>query len=283
MYKIISNEEINTNVYKIVIESPLIALKFKPGEYAIVMANKDSERIPLTIVDVDNDNITMIYQVVGASTLELSHMSDNVYSLVGPLGNPSELIKEDLANKNILLVGGGIGIAAIYPQAKYFYEHGANVDIVYGVKTKDLVIMEDDLKNVSSNLIISTDDGSYGLHGNVVDAIKTLNKTYDVCVSIGPMIMMKYVSLYTKTINLRTIVSLNPVMVDGTGMCGACRILVNNEVKFACIDGPEFDGHLVDFDLAIKRLNIYKTEEGRAYLKEQEGSSHHGGCGNCGD
>ena len=283
MYKILNNKKLNDSIYQLDIEAPIVASKYMPGQYVIVMANSDSERIPLTIYDVNGDTVSLIYQVVGASTLELSKVRDNLYALVGPLGNPSELVNTDLKAKNILLVCGGVGSAAIYPQAKYFKAHGSNVDIIYGAKNKDALIIEDELMKVSNNLYLCTDDGSVGFKGNVVEMLKTLDNSYDVCVAIGPMVMMKYVSLYTKEINLKTIVSMNPIMVDGTGMCGACRLVVNNEVRFACVDGPEFDGHQVDFDLAIKRMNMYKTTEGKKYLEELEGNTHHGGCGNCGD
>lgn len=283
MYKILNNKKLNDSIYQLDIEAPIVASKFMPGQYVIVMANSVSERIPLTIYDVNGDTVSLIYQVVGASTLELSKVKDNLYALVGPLGNPSELVNTDLKDKNILLVCGGVGSAAIYPQAKYFKAYGSNVDIIYGAKNKDALIIEDELMKVSNKLYLCTDDGSVGFKGNVVDMLKTLDNSYDVCVAIGPMVMMKYVSLYTKEINLKTIVSMNPIMVDGTGMCGACRLIVNDEVKFACVDGPEFDGHQVDFDLAIKRMNMYKTTEGKKYLEELEGNTHHGGCGNCGD
>ena len=283
MYKIINNKKLNDSIYQLDIEAPIVASKFTPGQYVIVMANSDSERIPLTIYDVNGDIVSLIYQVVGASTLELSKVKDSLYALVGPLGNPSELVNTDLKDKKILLVCGGVGSAAIYPQAKYFKAHSANVDIIYGAKNKDVLIIEDELKSVSNNLYLCTDDGSVGFNGNVVDMLKTLDNNYDVCVTIGPMIMMKYVCEYTKTKGLKTIASMNPIMIDGTGMCGACRLIVNNEVKFACVDGPEFDGHQVDFDLAIKRMNMYKTTEGKKYLEELEGNTHHGGCGNCGD
>ena len=283
MYKVLNNKKLNDTIYQMDIEAPLVAKKFLPGQFVVVMASVDSERIPLTIYDVNGDIVSIIYQVVGASTLELSKVSDSIYAILGPLGNPSELVNVDLKNKKILLVCGGVGSAAIYPQAKYFSEHGAIVDVIYGAKTKDILILKDEFESVTDNLYICTDDGTEGFNGNVVDMMKTLDMSYDVCVTIGPMIMMKYVCEYTKNINLKTIASMNPIMVDGTGMCGACRLIVNNEVKFACVDGPEFDGHKIDFDLAIKRMKMYKTTEGKKYLEALEGKTHHGGCGNCGD
>ena len=183
-------------------------------------------------------------------------------------------------------MAGGVGTAPVYPQVKWLHEHGIEADVIIGAKTKELVIMEDKFKAVSGNLYITTDDGSYGRSGMVTKVIDDLltneGKSYDHCVSIGPMIMMKFCCLTTKKYNLKTIVSMNPIMVDGTGMCGACRVMVGDEVKFACVDGPEFDGHKIDFDAAMKRQAMYKTEEGRALLKLREGDTHHGGCGNCG-
>ena len=192
---------------------------------------------------------------------------------------------DDLKKKNILFVAGGLGTAPVYPQVKWLHEQGVDADVIVGAKTKDLIIMEDEMKAVAGNLYITTDDGSYGRSGmvtKVIDDLYAEGKQYDVCITIGPMIMMKFVCLLTKKFNLKTIVSMNPIMVDGTGMCGACRLTVGDQVKFACVDGPEFDGHLVNFDEAMKRQQIYKTAEGRKYLAIKEGDTHHGGCGNCG-
>ncbi len=213
---------------------------------------------------------------------------DYFRDFVGPLGRPSELCEEEIASlkqKRILFVAGGVGTAPVYPQVKWLKEQGVAADVIVGAKTKDILIMEEEMKAVAGNLYITTDDGSYGRSGMVTKVIQDLvdeGKQYDVCIAIGPMIMMKFVCRLTKELNLPTVVSLNPIMVDGTGMCGACRVLVGGEVKFACVDGPEFDGHLVDFDNAMKRQQQYKTEEGRAMLRLQEGDTHHGGCGNCG-
>lgn len=285
MYKIISNKEIAENIFKIVVEAPLVVNNAKPGQFAIVMATSSSERVPLTIVDMDKDagTFSMIYAVVGASTLELSKTSGEVFGVVGPLGKHSEFVDNNVSGKRYVLVAGGIGMAPLYPQAKYLHEHGAKVDIIYGARKKELFILTDILDEVCDNITYVTDDGSFGEKGLVTDVLKTRNNMYDEAIVIGPMIMMKFTSLVTKEMNLKTTVSLNPIMVDGTGMCGACRVTVDGKVKFACVDGPEFDGHKIDFDAAIKRMNIYKTEEGRLYLKEKEGASHHGGCGNCGD
>ena len=214
---------------------------------------------------------------------------DYFHDFVGPLGKASDLCYEDideLKKKSIIFVAGGLGTAPVYPQVKWLHEHGVDADVIIGAKTKDLLIYEDEMKAVAANLYVTTDDGSYGRSGMVTktltDLVKEEGKQYNHCVAIGPMIMMKFVCLTTKELNIPTIVSMNPIMVDGTGMCGACRLTVGGQVKFACVDGPEFDGHLVDFDQAMKRQAIYKTAEGRAFLKLQEGDTHHGGCGNCG-
>ena len=212
---------------------------------------------------------------------------DYFHDFVGPLGCPSELTKEDLDSlkqKKILFVAGGVGTAPVYPQVKWLHENGIEADVIVGAKNKDLLILEEEMKAVAGNLYVTTDDGSYGRSGMVTQVIKDLyaeGKKYDVCVAIGPMIMMKFVCLQTKELGLPTIVSLNPIMVDGTGMCSACRVSVGGKTKFACVDGPEFDGHEVDFNEAMLRQQIYKTEEGRAFLKAKEGETHHGGCGNC--
>ena len=251
-------------------------------------------RIPLTICDYDREqgNITIVFQTVGASTERMAGLKtgDSFCDVVGPLGNPSDFVKEDLEvlkNKKYLFVAGGVGTAPVYPQVKWLKEHGIEADVIMGSKTKDLLILEEEMKAVSGTLYVTTDDGSYERKGMVTEVIKDLvqnqGKKYDVCVAIGPMIMMKFVCLLTKELGLPTIVSLNPIMVDGTGMCGACRVTVGDKVKFACVDGPEFDGHAVNFDEAMKRQQMYRTEEGRALLKLREGDTHHGGCGQCSD
>jgi ferredoxin--NADP+ reductase len=259
-----------------------------------VKADEVGERIPLTICDYDREagTITIVFQPIGASTEKFARLQtgDSFRDFVGPLGCPSELCLEEsleeVKNKKILFVAGGVGTAPVYPQVKWLHEHGVDADVIIGAKTKDLVIMEDKFKAVVGNLYITTDDGSYGRSGMVTkvidDLISNEGKTYDHCVAIGPMIMMKFCCLTTKKYDLKTVVSMNPIMVDGTGMCGACRVIVGDEVKFACVDGPEFDGHQIDFDAAMKRQAMYKTEEGRALLKLREGDTHHGGCGNCG-
>ena len=292
MYKILKAEKLAEKIYLMDVEAPRISKYCEPGQFIIAKIDEAGERIPLTICDYDREKgtITIVFQIVGASTEKMSKLQagDAFRDFTGPLGCASEFVKEDieeLKNKKMLFVAGGVGTAPVYPQVKWLCEHGIQVDVIVGAKNKDLLILEEEMKAVAGNLYITTDDGSYERKGMVTDVIKDLvnnqGKKYDVCVAIGPMIMMKFVCLLTKELNIPTIVSLNPIMVDGTGMCGACRVSVGGEVKFACVDGPEFDGHLVNFDEAMKRQQMYKTEEGRALLKIQEGDTHHGGCGNC--
>ena len=275
------------------IEAPRVAKAGKPGQFIIVKPDEKGERIPLTICDLDAEKgtVTIVFQTVGASTEEMAKYNEGDYfqDFVGPLGVPSELVDEDveeLKKKNILFIAGGVGTAPVYPQVKYLHSKGIKADVIVGARSKNIAILQDEMKEVAGNFYLATDDGSSGYKGLVTDKLKDLvqkeGKKYDKVIAIGPMIMMKFVCLLTKELNIPTIVSLNPIMVDGTGMCGACRVLVGNEVKFACVDGPEFDGHLVDFDRAMKRQAMYKTEEGRAKLKVEEGATHHGGCGHCG-
>lgn len=291
MYKIVEAKKLSDNICQMVVEAPRVAKKCMPGQFLIVRTKENSERIALTICDYDREKgtITIVFQTVGASTTEMSTLKtgDSFHDVVGPLGLASELTEksvDELKNMKILFVAGGVGTAPVYPQVKWLKEQGASADVIVGAKTKDILILEDEMKAVAGNLYITTDDGSYGRSGMVTKVIEDLyaeGKKYDLCVAIGPMIMMKFVCKLTKELGLKTIVSMNPIMVDGTGMCGACRIIVGDEVKFACVDGPEFDGHLVDFDGAMKRSQMYKTEEGRKLLALQEGDTHHGGCGNC--
>ena len=292
MYKIIQKEVLSENIFSITIYAPRVAEKCLPGQFVIVRADDKGERIPLTICDYNRENgtVTLVVQIVGASTLKLSRLNENdgVEDIVGPLGVPSEIVTADdefLKNKNIVFVAGGVGTAPVYPQVKYLSERGYKFDVIIGAKSKNIVILEDEMKRYAKNVYVCTDDGSYGFKGLVTDKLSELTESgekYDICVAIGPVIMMKFVSKLTEKLGIEQIVSMNPVMVDGTGMCGACRLTVGNEVKFACVDGPEFDGHKVDFDECMKRMTLYKTEEGRAFLKEKEGGSHHGGCGFCG-
>lgn len=291
MYKIVRAEELTTNIFLMEVEAPRVAKSCLPGQFVIVRMDEEGERIPLTICDYDAEKgtVTIVFQTVGASTQMMASLKtgDAFHDFVGPLGCASEFVKEDLEvlkNKKMLFVAGGVGTAPVLPQVKWLKQHGIDADVIVGSKTKDLLILEEEMKKYAGTLYVTTDDGSYGRSGMVTQVIKDLvaeGKKYDVCVAIGPMIMMKFVCLLTKELEIPTIVSLNPIMVDGTGMCGACRVTVGGKTKFACVDGPEFDGHLVDFDEAMKRQQIYKTAEGRAYLKEKEGDTHHGGCGNC--
>ncbi|MBQ9862884.1 MAG: sulfide/dihydroorotate dehydrogenase-like FAD/NAD-binding protein [Lachnospiraceae bacterium] len=291
MYQILKARELTTNIYEMIVKAPRVAKSCLPGQFVIVRANEDSERIPLTICDYDRNEgtITIVFQIVGAGTSFMANLKegDSFHDFVGPLGCPSEFCTEsieELKKKSIVFVAGGVGTAPVYPQVKWLKENGVNADVIVGSKTKDLLILEDEMKAVAGNLYVTTDDGSYGRSGMVTKTLQDLvdeGKHYDVCVAIGPMIMMKFVCKLTKELNIPTVVSLNPIMVDGTGMCGACRVTVGDKVKFACVDGPEFDGHLVNFDEAMKRQTLYKTEEGRKYLEAKEGATHHGGCGNC--
>ncbi len=293
MYKIVKKSELTSNIVLMEVQAPRAAKSCEPGQFVIVRTDETSERIPLTICDYNREagTITIVFQTIGAGTTIMAELKegDSFHDFVGPLGCPSEFIKTDLNSlkeKKILFVAGGVGCAPVYPQVKWLHERGIDADVIVGSKTKDLLILEEEMKAVAGNLYITTDDGSYGRKGMVTQVIQDLvneGKQYDVCVAIGPMIMMKFVCLLTKELQIPTIVSLNPIMVDGTGMCGACRVTVGDKVKFACVDGPEFDGHAVNFDEAMRRQQIYKTAEGRALLKATEGETHHGGCGNCND
>ena len=292
MYKIQEAEMLANNIYRMVVEAPRVAQHCLPGQFVIVKADEEGERIPLTICDYDREagTITIVFMPIGESTKKMKDLKagDAFMDFVGPLGQPSEFCSEDieeLKKKKILFVGGGVGAAPVYPQVKWLHEHGVDADVIIGSKTKDMLILEKEMEAVSGNYYPCTDDGSYGHAGMVTTMVEELvekGNKYDVCIAIGPMIMMKFVCLLTKKLGIPTVVSMNPIMVDGTGMCGACRLHVGDEIKFACVDGPEFDGHLVNFDEAMKRQQMYKTQEGRAMLKLQEGDTHHGGCGQCG-
>jgi len=292
MYEITEKRQLGEAIVMMKVKAERVAKSCLPGQFVIVKMDEIGERIPLTICDYEraSGTVTIVFQIVGASTYRMADMKegDSFRDFVGPLGKRCEWIdevKEGSFHKKVLFVAGGVGTAPVYPQVKWLREQGMEADCIIGARNKSLVILEEEMKAVAGNLYITTDDGSYGMHGNVNDCIKYLigeeKKSYDLVVAIGPLIMMKFVSLLTKELGIPTIVSLNPVMVDGTGMCGACRVAVGDQIKFACVDGPEFDGHLVDFDQAMKRQQMYKTEEGRRFLKEKEGATHHGGCGNC--
>lgn len=264
MFKIIKKEYIGESIVRMVIDAPKIAAKIKPGQFVIVLSDEKGERIPLTVADFDHaeGSITIICQTVGASTkrLALLNEGDFIKSVVGPLGRPTELD----GIKRAAVIGGGVGCAIAYPQAKYLHNSGAKVDIIAGFRSKDLIILESEMRTVSDDLIILTDDGSNGNRGLVTDGLRKKiedGALYDAVIAIGPPVMMKFVSMLTKEYSIKTIVSMNPIMIDGTGMCGGCRLTVGGETKFACIDGPDFDGHLVDFDELIRRNSMYKNEE----------------------
>ena len=263
-FEIVKKELITPNTYLMDIYAPRIAKKSLAGQFIILRATEDGERIPLTTADVDREKglVTIIFQVVGLTTTILSGMNegDCLHDFVGPLGRPSEL--DGL--KKVICIGGGVGTAVVYPAVKQLHQNGAHVDVIVGARSKEYVILEDQIKENSTNLYITTDDGSYGRKGFVTDQLKDLldkSTDYDEVIAIVPMIMMKFVSKLTEKYNVKTTVSLNPIMVDGTGMCGGCRVTVGGETKYACVDGPDFDGHEVDFDELMKRQATYKDEE----------------------
>ena len=293
MYPIVRKETLADNIILMDIKAPRVANECLPGQFIIAKTDEVGERIPLTICDYDREKetVTIVVQTIGAGTERMMALNegDALEDFVGPLGCPSELCEEEnleeTRKKKIVFIAGGLGTAPVYPQVKWLHEHGIDADVIMGSRTKDLLFYMDEMKAVAGNVYVCTDDGTYGFHGNGCQQLQALideGKHYDVCVAIGPMIMMKFVTILTKKLEIPTVVSMNPIMVDGTGMCGACRLMVGGEVKFACVDGPEFDGYLVDFDQAMKRQQQYKTEEGRAKLAYEEGATHHGGCGHCG-
>ena len=268
MYEIVSKEVLNPTVTRMVIKAPFVAAKAEPGQFVILRAAEDGERIPLTVADYDRDagTVTIIFQIVGATTELLNQKNawDHIPDFVGPLGRATET--EGL--KKVAVVGGGVGCAIAYPVAKKLHEIGCEVHSVVGFRTKDLVILEQEFSDCSSVLKMMTDDGSYGEKGLVTDALKGLieaGNTYDRVIVIGPLIMMKFVCLLTKEYGIPTVASMNPIMIDGTGMCGGCRLTVGGEMKFACVDGPEFDGHRIDFDEAMERSSMYRTKEREAH------------------
>lgn len=272
MYKILKAEHLVGDDYLMVIKAPYIARKCEPGQFLITINGEKGERIPLTICDYDreNDTVTIVFQVVGASTKKMTTLKagDCFTDIVGPLGKPSDLVDTPLPrlrNEKIIFIAGGVGAAPVYPQVKWLYENGIECDVIIGARNKDLIILEKEMRNIAKNVYITTDDGSYGEKGVVTDVLKRLvneeGKKYTKCIAIGPIIMMKFVALTTKAMGIPTVVSMNPIMIDGTGMCGACRLMVDGNIKFACVDGPEFDGHLVNFDLAMKRQRQYTDEE----------------------
>ena len=264
MFEIVSKEALNPTVTRMVIKAPFVAAKAEPGQFVILRATEDGERIPLTVADYDRakGTVTIIFQIVGSATETLNHknVGESIPDFVGPLGKATET--EGL--KKVAVVGGGVGCAIAYPIAKKLHDLGCEVHSVVGFRSKDLVILEKEFAACSNVLKMMTDDGSYGEKGLVTDALKSLieaGNTYDRVIVIGPLIMMKFVCLLTKKYDLPTVVSMNPIMIDGTGMCGGCRLTVGGEMKFACVDGPEFDGHKIDFDEAMARGSMYREKE----------------------
>ena len=264
MYQILKKQTLNANTKLMVIDAPHVARKAEPGQFIILRVSEDGERIPLTIADFDRETgaVTIIFQEVGATTMALGEMNegDCLHDFVGPLGKASEFD----GMKKVAVVGGGLGCAIAYPQAKKLHELGCEVDLIAGFRNKDIIILEDEMKAASTNLYIVTDDGSNGHKGFVTTALEEQLKAgvqYDEVIAIGPLPMMRGVCNMTKEYDIPTIVSMNPIMIDGTGMCGGCRLTVGGETRFACVDGPDFDGHLVDFDEAISRSKMYKAEE----------------------
>ena len=270
MFTILKKEKLCDAVIRMDIEAPLVAAKAQAGQFVILRVSEDGERIPLTVADYDRKagTVTIVFQTIGATTLALGHMEAGqcLQDFVGPLGRATET--EGLTK--VAVIGGGVGSAIAYPVAKKLHEQGAEVHSIVGFRNSDLVILQDEFAAVSDQLIVLTDDGSYGEQGLVTDALRRLieaGESYDEVIAIGPLPMMKYVSLLTKEYGVKTIVSMNPIMIDGTGMCGGCRLTVGGKTRFACVDGPEFDGHQVDFDEAMERSRLYKEQERHAYEK----------------
>lgn len=266
MYKIVDKKILNEQITTLTFEAPFIAKKVQPGQFVIIRADEKGERVPLTVADFDREKgtVTVIIQAIGFSTKKISsfNIGESFADCVGPLGVPTEFGSP----KKAIVIGGGVGCAIAYPQAKALYNMGVDTTVIAGFRSKDIVILEEEMKAVSNNLYITTDDGSYGHKGFVTDVLKDLisKDTYDLVIAIGPIPMMKFVSKTTEEQNIKTIVSLNPIMIDGTGMCGGCRVTVGGEVKFACVDGPDFDGHKVDFDELMRRNSFYRNEEAHA-------------------
>ena len=286
MFKILGKELLAPNIYQMEIEAPRVAQAAKPGQFIILRLNEEGERVPLTIADYDTErgSVTIVIQTVGYSTSKLCEMNpgESIADFAGPLGQPSEFVHEpieQLREKRILFVAGGVGTAPVYPQVKWLNEHGVKADVIIGAKSRDILIYVEKMKAVAGNVYIATDDGSAGFKGMVTallcDLIDNQGKQYDEVIAIGPMIMMKFVALTTLKYGIKTIVSLNTLMVDGTGMCGACRVTVGGKTRFTCVDGPEFDGHQVDFDEAMRRQGLYRTLESRkAHMAEERAAGH---------
>ena len=266
MYKILHKKVLNDQVTAMTLDAPFIAKKVMPGQFVIIRIDEEGERVPLTVADFDREkgSVTIVFQAVGFTTKKLAalHKGEFITDCVGPLGMPTEFGSP----KKAIVIGGGVGCAIAYPQAKALYNMGVDTTVIAGFRSRDIVILEEEMRAVSNNYYVTTDDGSYGRQGFVTDVLKELisEDDYDLVIAIGPIPMMKFVSLTTKEKGIKTIVSLNPIMIDGTGMCGGCRVNVGGEIKFACVDGPDFDGHLVDFDELSRRNALYKGEEAHA-------------------
>ena len=271
MYEIILKKDLNPAITLMEVSAPRLAASAQPGQFLIVRADENGERIPLTVCDYNKEKgtVTIVTQKVGASSRKICDLEqgDSFQDVSGPLGRPSDFIElsdEEIGNKRFIFIAGGLGTAPVYPQAKYLHERGAKVDIIVGAKTADMLILEDEMSKVCDHLYVCTDDGSKGMKGLVTEKLSQLceaGEKYDQAVSIGPMIMMKFVTLTAKKYDLPLVVSLNTLMVDGTGMCGACRVTVGGKVRFACVEGPEFDAYQVDFDEAMRRQTMYKSQE----------------------
>lgn len=274
MFKILKKQKLANGIYLMDVEAPRVAATALPGQFVIVKVDEKGERVPLTICDYDREKgaVTIVTQIVGSSSQKICDLNEGGFfqNFVGPLGRPSEFVYEnieELKKKSVMFIAGGLGTAPVYPQVKWMKEQGVDCDVIIGAKNSDLIIFEEEMSKVAKNLYIATDDGSKGFKGLVTNLLKNLidneGKKYDVVVAIGPMIMMKFVALTTKEYGISTIVSLNSLMVDGTGMCGACRVSVGGKTYFTCVDGPEFDAHKVDFDEAMRRQGQYRTIESR--------------------
>jgi len=290
MYEIVNIKQLADKMVLMDVLAPRVAKYCQPGQFVIIRIDEKGERIPLTICDFNREKntVTIVFQAVGATTEKMLKLKvgDYFQDFVGPLGTPAEFVDSDiheLKNKKYLFVAGGVGTAPVYPQVKWFNNLGIKADVIIGARNREALILTEEMKEVAGDLYIATDDGSLGEHGRVTDVIKKLvvdeGKSYDICVAIGPMIMMKFVCELTKELNIPTTVSMNPIMIDGTGMCGGCRVSVGDKVKFACVDGPEFDGHLVNFDEAMFRQSIYKEREQKDYAAMCKNiEDHSGGC-----
>jgi len=270
MHEILEKRLLNANTLLMRVHAPLVTKRCEPGQFIIFRIDEQGERVPLTIADFDraNGSVTIIFQAVGASTNALSKLNqgDSILDFTGPLGNASKLE----GHQNVAIIGGGVGCAIAYPQAKKLYSSGCKVDLIAGFRNKDIVMLEDEMRQNCTRLFITTDDGSYGEKGLVTDKLKALiesGEKYDEIIAIGPVIMMKFVTLTAKVYGIPVTVSLKPIMIDGTGMCGGCRVSIGGEVKFACVDGPEFDGYQVDFDELMRRNTAYKTQEAETFHK----------------